>query len=141
MAKKLKALSKADILGADDLPREQVNVPEWGGAVHVRSLTGAERDDFEASMFEGQGKKARMNSKNLRARLVALCVVDADGERIFADGDVEALGRKSAAALDRVFSAAQRLNGFTQADIEELEGNSETAPSDASTSASPASSA
>lgn len=135
MTKKFKALSKADILSADDLPAETVKVPEWGGAVRVRSLTGAERDAFEASMFEGTGKKARMNSANLRARLVALCVVDEAGERLFADEDVEALGAKSAAALDRVFSAAQRLNGFTSADVEELEGNSESGPSAASTSA------
>ena len=32
--------------------------------------------------------------------------------RLFDDGEIAALGRKSARALDRVFSVAQRLNGI-----------------------------
>jgi hypothetical protein len=41
-----------------------------------------------------------------------LTVCDASGERLFADSDIALLGRKSARALDRVFSVAQRLNGI-----------------------------
>lgn len=37
---------------------------------------------------------------------------------------MKALGRKSAAALDRVFAAGQRLNGLTNQDVDELAGNS-----------------
>ncbi len=44
-------LTKDDILGADDLATEDVEVPEWGGCVRVRALTGTERDAFEAAMF------------------------------------------------------------------------------------------
>lgn len=133
-------LSRDAILNADDLERRPVEVPEWGGTLYVRSLTGAERDHFETSLFEGQGKGRKENFANLRARMVALCAVDGEGERLFADADVAALGGKNAAALDRVFDAAQRLNGFRQQDIEELVGNSESAPADASPSPSPASS-
>ena len=60
---------------------------------------------------------------NLRARLVALCAVDADGKRIFADDDIPALGGKASAPLDRLFSAAQELNGLSGKDVEDLEGN------------------
>ena len=51
MASKSKVvfLNREAILAAEDLPRELVEVPEWGGAVYVRALTGAERDQFEAS--------------------------------------------------------------------------------------------
>ena len=37
-------LDKAAILTADDLGRREVAVPEWGGTVLIRGLTGAERD-------------------------------------------------------------------------------------------------
>ena len=37
-------LSAAEILAADDLPTEDVEVSEWNGTVRVRALTGAERD-------------------------------------------------------------------------------------------------
>lgn len=120
-----KLLTREAILQAKDLPYEDVAVPEWGGVVRVRALTGAERDRFEASIVEQRGKGApRLNTTNIRAKLVALTVVDENGNRIFTDDDVEALGRKSAAALNRVFEVAQRLSGLTQADMEELEKNS-----------------
>jgi hypothetical protein len=64
-----------------------------------------------------------MNLRNIRAKLVALTVVDEDGNRIFSDEDAEALGKKSAAALDRIFAVAQRLSGLRPEDVEELAGN------------------
>ena len=100
-------LSKDAILAADDLPRETVNVPEWGGEVLVRTMSGTDRDAFEASLLEKDGRM-----ENVRARLVALTLCDAQGDRLFDDSEIAALGRKSARALDRVFSVAQRLNGI-----------------------------
>lgn len=118
-----KFLTRDAILKAQDLPTEVVEIPEWNGAVIVRGLTGAERDAFEQSIVETRGKNTRMNLRNIRAKLVALTVVDEDGNRIFSDEDAEALGKKSAAALDRVFAVAQRLSGLRPEDVEELAGN------------------
>jgi len=117
-------LTREAILNASDLLTEVVEVPEWGGSVIVRGLSGAERDHFESSVVEMDGKKVKVKSENMRAKLVALCVVDETGARIFSDQDVAALGQKSAAALDRVFQAAQRLSGLTEVDVQELEKNS-----------------
>lgn len=118
-----KLLSREDILNAPDLETEEVEVPEWGGMVLIKGLTGQERDEFEASVVDRRGKKVKMNMDNLRARLVALSVVDGEGKRIFRRTDVEALGKKSAAALDRVFSASMRLSGMREEDVEELVEN------------------
>lgn len=107
-------LGRDAILGATDLPSVDVEVPEWGGTVRVRMLTGGERDAFEAGTITRHGKKVEQNLVNIRARLVALCAVDEKGERLFGEGDVEALARKSAAALNRVFEAARLLNGLTE---------------------------
>lgn len=136
-------LSKEAILSADDLVKELVEVPEWGGAVYVRALTGAERDAFEQSMVEmrtvRQGRKQEtvreMRLQNIRARLCALTICDEEGNRLFTDADVQALGRKSASALNRVFQVAQRLSGLTDEDVEELAGNSDEIRSDDSSSA------
>jgi len=118
-----KCLTRDDILNAQDLPTEDVSVPEWGGTVRVRGLTGAERDVFEASIVEQRGKKARVNMKNMRATLVALTLVDEDGKRLISETDVEALGQKSGVALDRVVRVALRLSGLSPGDVEELAGN------------------
>lgn len=113
-------LSKDAILGADDLITEDVEVPEWGGTVRVRMMTGAERDAFEESLSRTKGKSVKANLANLRARLVAKTVVDEAGKRLFTDAEAGVLGQKSAAALDRVFDAARTLNGMTEKDVEEL---------------------
>jgi len=124
----MKLLSRDDILGAQDLPSEDVDVPEWGGCVRVRGLTGAERDAFEAEIVQMRGRDTHVNLRNVRAKLVARSIVDEDGKRIFGDADVHALGKKSAVALQRVFEVAQRLSGLTGEDMEELAKNSESAP-------------
>ena len=115
---------REDLLKIVDLQTEDVWVPEWNSWVRVRGLNGAERDQFESSVVEMHGKKVVVKSENMRAKLVALCVVDESGGRLFSDRDVEALGQKSASALQRVFEVAQRLSGLTEADVEELEKNS-----------------
>lgn len=128
-------LNRDDILNVADMSSEVVEVPEWGGAVRVKSLTGAERDRFEASIIERAGKKTKMNMANVRARLVALTVVDEDHKRLFRFADVEALGQKSASALDRIFDVAMRLSGMRDEDVEELIENFTSDPSENSTSA------
>ena len=127
MTKKSKPLSAADILGADDIALERVDVPEWGGHVYVKTLTAGERDAFETSMFKGRGRDRVENLANLRARLCALTICDGEGKRLFDEADVERLGAKSGKALDRVFDRAQTLNGMGAADVEEMVGNSEAA--------------
>lgn len=127
-------LTRDAILQIDDLPSRDVDVPEWGGTVRVRALTGAERDAFEQSIVEQRGKSTKMNLTNLRAKLVALSVVDEEGKRLFTDSDAKLLGQKSALALNRVFEVSQQLSGLTPSDVEELTKNSGGGQSDDSTS-------
>ena len=95
-------LSRDDIFAADDLKYDEVEVPEWGGSVRVRGLTGTERDSFESSLIDA--KRDAMKLDNVRAKLVAKCAVDENGARLFTDADVRELGRKSGIGLNRVSS-------------------------------------
>lgn len=112
-------LNRDAIFAVDDHKTEDVHVPEWGGTVRVKSLTGKERDQFEASLVD---KKTGQASKfaNARARLVVMTVVDEHGNRMFSLDDIGQLGGKSAAALTRVFDAARKLSGMTDEDLAEL---------------------
>ena len=130
-----KTLSMQDIVSAQDVLTEFVPVPEWGGDVAVRMLTGLERDAFEAALVkvDAEGKRTP-DLSNLRAKLAAACMVDpVSGDRLFPDENLSQLAAKSATALDRVFKVAQRLNGM--GDVEAVEKNSAAAPSGSSTSA------
>lgn len=117
-------LSREDILKADDLPTRDVDVPEWGGTVRVRGLSGADRDEYEASMAEMRGDKMVPMLANMRAKLVARAIVDEDGNRLFNELDIGRLGQKSGLALQRVFEAAQELSGLGERAEEEAAGNS-----------------
>ncbi len=116
-------LKRDDILQANDLEKELVSVPEWGGEMYVRTMTGEERDQMEAAMIRRNGKKQDINLANFRARLAAATMCDENGRAIFSVEDVAALGQKSALALGRVVEVAMRLNGISQRDVEEITKN------------------
>lgn len=125
-------LTRDQILTADDLITEVVDMSEWwGGTVNVRTITGAERDTLEASIITKDGDK---NMENLRAKLIVLSVVDTEGNRMFTEADFTAIGGKSAGALNRIFTVAMKLSGFSKKDVDELTENLSEGQSDDSTS-------
>lgn len=131
-------LNKDQITKADDLTKEKVMVPEWraeGQAekdafVFVRCLTGTERDKFESEVILSRGKNTEVNMKNLRARLLVCTIVDDKGIRLFSDKDIDIIGAKNGAVVDRLFSIAQKLSGMTKEDMEDLTKNSDATHSE-----------
>ena len=117
------ALSRDQILGADDCKRRTVAVPEWGGDVVVSTMSGTARDAWEQSLIIRKNGKTEPNMENMRARLVAATLINEDGSLLFSPADVEALGNKSSAALERVCKVAQALNGIGESELEDLKGN------------------
>ncbi len=120
-----KNANRDDILAADDLQIEELAVPEWKLTVHVRGLTGVERDDWEAGRLDKKTKRKTgepqgINHTNFRASLVVRTVCNDKGELLFGEKDIPVIGKKSAAAIERVFTVAMRLSGLTDEDIEEL---------------------
>jgi len=119
----MKLLTKDQILKADDRESVEVEVPEWHGSCLVGSMSSSERDAFEASMIDSKGKGDSKRLANFRARFVASCIVDEDGNRLFSNKDIVDLGKKSSAPISRLFDVARKINGMTDEDIEEIEGN------------------
>lgn len=121
-------LDKTKIFAADDKPLERVEVPEWGGHVFVRTMSAGERDAYEAELYDlsqgGKKKDAKSMMDNARARLLVRTLVDEKGERLFEDSDIKDLGGKSGLVVDRIFTVARKVNGLTEADVDELVGNS-----------------
>ena len=124
-------LTKQQILATRE-PQEAV---AWlnGDIVHVAAMTGKARDSFEKeSVLMSTDNDEYAHLTNFRARLLVRCLVDENGARLFTNEDADALGEVWCAPLDKVFDVAKRLNGFTAADVEELEKNSAGAPSECS---------
>lgn len=107
------------LLAADALPFEDVEVR--GAFVRVKGLSTRGRDQFEAMIT---GEDGTVELVNIRAKLIACTSHDpkTDG-LVFTDEDVEALGETAAQDMEPLFSAAMRLSGFTEEDLDELKGN------------------
>lgn len=133
-------LSRDTILAAEDLPRELVAVPEWGGEVYVRGLTALEADQIEIAAvtvrFDSEEGELTMNG-GIRALWLSKCLCDEHGAALFAKDDAEALAAKSAAAVERCYEASRRLSGRTREAKDEALGNSGGGPSAALPSDSP----
>lgn len=123
-------LSKDEIFGMDDIPTEEVVVPEWKGRkVLVCGLTAAAKNAYQASLVEIKGNSRKVRMENATAKLVVLTVVNRQRQRVFTDSDIERLGTKSAAALERLAKVANRLSGMDEAENAEILKNSEATQS------------
>ena len=111
-------LSRQQILEADDRKKITVNVPEWGGEIIISTMSGTMRDVWEQTL-----QKSNFSLENMRARFLVAVAVDEQGDPLFTMDDVEALGKKSSAALTRCMVAAQELNALTNSDLEDIAKN------------------
>jgi len=101
-------LNKDQIIGASDLPFEDVQVPEWGGDVRITTMSGIERSAYDASLFPS----GKYDPRHFRAKLVAHTAVDESGSRIISDDSIPALDAKAGKILDRLWEVSARLNGI-----------------------------
>lgn len=117
---------REQILEAKDVVVQAVDlsgIPGWPAAVHIRSWSGAEREQFEG------WRMGRDKSTDIRARVAVLSCCDPEGAAIFKESDVSALAKKNWRGLDRIFDAARDLNIASGDAIEEAEKNSESSQS------------
>ncbi len=141
------------ILGIQDLKREEVKVDEWDGlVVLVRELSQYERSQIQAEMMkegdgismdqevEGQTVRVRV-PLDQDARIVAMAAIDADGRPLFSDaatGEVSEeavarLGEKSGHAIQKIANVVRQLSGMTkEAELEAGKGSASTETPDSS---------
>lgn len=129
-------LSRDQIDTADDRQWEDVPVPEWGGEVRIVGMSGTARNAYQQELvvIGGDGKPKSVNLDDQLAKLLAKCIVDEDGKRLYNDREVRALGAKNGAVLERLAKVAKRLSGLGENAVEDAAGNSDAAPSGSSTS-------
>ena len=128
------SLTRDEIFKSDDIKRECVNIPEWGGDVWVKGLTAQEQDAYDLSNYEldenGNHDFTKPILKNVTAKMVVMIVCNDKGERIFKDDDADTLGRKSVKALNTIYKIAQRLNGTSKDAVQVAVKNSKSAPAE-----------
>jgi len=113
------ALSKDQILAADDMGLFEVEVPEWGGTVFVRVMSVGERDSYENEWIVNKNKGV----ENFRSKFLQRVLCDEKGELLFTASEIDLLAKKSARVITRIWEAAMRHNALSDGDVEELAKN------------------
>jgi hypothetical protein len=131
-------LTREQIDAIDDLTAQmvEVDVPEWGGSAFLRPLEVGELDDYSNKVMRARQKGEGLT--NFRAELVAKCLCDAKGVRLYSDADVAILAKKNGVVVNRLYEAADKLNDIGPKKIEDIAGNSHAGQSDSSSSDLPA---
>jgi len=113
------AMTREEILNIKDFEIIEVKVPEWGkdSSIFIKTMSGGDRDRFEIEFLNFQETK---KFDNLRAKYVSFCICDEAGKCLFNTKDIEALGSKSAKAIERIYNACKKLNGFHDKDEQKL---------------------
>lgn len=123
-------LDKNSILNANDLKREIVPCPEWGGDVIIQEIGAIDRDRLWPCLLDAEGKN---DPVNVSGKVLVRCIVGEDGARLFTDDDAEALGKRSPAVINRLFKVAEKLivlNVDETAVKNSVPGLRESSPSD-----------
>lgn len=135
----IKTLSKADILRADDIKMQFVDMRPfaWPGGVWIVSLTATQRDAWEESLIRIQGKReATSDIRNARAKLLQKCICDQNRVLLFSEEEINALGAKSGEALDHLYDIARQMSGIGEKQVQQAVKSSELDQSNASNSVS-----
>ena len=130
----------AAILTTEDIRIEPVATPEWpavDGRLYVKCLSGTEREKYFSSIRKtiGKGKDATVDVELVgsTAQLISRTLCDKHGTLVFSEAHVEALGKKSALALERCMKAATRVNGLSNDAGDEAKKDLPTPVADSST--------
>lgn len=114
-------LTREQLLGS--FTRRFRTIDTVAGQVRIRNLTEAEKSDFEAGSLKEDGKLNMAHVRAQRRKLVALCLVDQNGQRLLQPGDEGRLKDVDSAVTSAIFVAATEHCGFTGEEMEELEKN------------------
>jgi hypothetical protein len=103
------------------IERDTLLVPELGGEIWVRGMSGIERDKFEEGLRIRRGRRAGQSDlRNFRAQLAVRVIVNDQGERLLNDLDADIFGKLPAGVLDRIIGRCTELSGKAQEEVDEL---------------------
>lgn len=117
------ALTREEILAADDLPTWTLAVPEWGGEVRMRALNGAQYEEVELRLHRFKSSPTGEGWRGMKLLVARYSMVSESGDPLFDTKTIDQLSTKNAAALERVFKSAMAGNGMLKEDVEKLEKN------------------
>lgn len=126
-------LTRDQLLGSFE--RRYCTVPTRIGELRLRNLTEGEKSEFEAGSVTSEGKINLKHVRSQRRRLIALTLVDEQGELLLTSkADIDRLKEVDSSVTSAIMAAATDHCGFDADENEELEKNlSEASDADSPT--------
>ncbi len=115
-------LTKEAIFAVDDLPTEIVHVEEWGGDIKIKALTLKQRNHAHSLAT----RNGQIDSSRVTSLLFCYGVI----EPIFSDIDADELLNKNVGVIDGIVGRILKLSALTKEAADEVEKNSDSAPTD-----------
>lgn len=98
----------------------------FGLTARMRSLSAGEKNDYERGAWNAEHTQlVEERVKLQKVRLIALCLVDREGNLIFDEDQIPELLELDAGLTDAVFVEVSRHVGFQDGEVEDLVKNSE----------------
>jgi len=91
-----------------------MEVPEWGGEIHLRRLTAG---DLKETGFLDQAEDR--DALQMFSKLLAATIADENGERLFSEDDVTAFVDADFVTIMKVFTKVAEVNGLPVGDLDE----------------------
>ena len=122
----MKLATRKQLIGLCQRRYVEVELPELDASVRIQSLSEKEKSDYETRLISKNGRgilKDRL--ADATRRLIALCVVDANGDRLFDNTDLSIIAEMDSFVSSRIYEACQEHCGFNKQDIETAVKNSD----------------
>ena len=123
------SLNREAFLKPVKVPEQVVDLPEMGGSVRVRGFTAKQRSEHERSFVLKSGKVNQAKQAERRERLIIQTVIDDEGNPLFTEEDIPAIGRQPAVVIERLVDAALEVCGLAP-ELEDSAKNSEETQTD-----------
>lgn len=142
MENKKSLVSREILLTKQAYKYEDIEI-EGIGTIRVRELSGKAMEDYQQSMMvvekdeKGVIKRMSQTMDNFRAKLAVATICDENGDPLLSKNDYAKFADSiNATSLSKIVEVAQRINGMTEKEKDELTKNLEAVQSDNSTSVS-----
>ena len=120
-----KLLTIDEVIAADDIQYEEIEVKEWGGKIRIGSVTAEDMIEWVESN-EGEARRTA------GLRLIIKSLVDENGARIGTPNLLQVLKKKSNAVCTQIVERILTLNKLNPKASDQLKNESSEVPTGAS---------
>ena len=118
--------TRGELLGLTKRRYKTIEIPELELTFRIHSLTAREKSEYETALLTKTGRSvSRERLTDASRRLMVLCLVDDNGDRLLEPADVGTLSQLDAIVASKIYDECQSHCGFGDDDIEEIVKNSE----------------